>query len=172
MHVLQDCSYSDGESWMLEDPLQDEQNAKRILQIWQPLIESFRHSPADQLKPKLLALCGSFGMAARALEMQNADMNSEQCLVHKAMAAMPTCVVHTIALKAGLIWNEPNAGDEQNMPHGHMMVCAWHPAYDMSHEHSTQPFLELLGKLAAHCAVCAGRSPLTWCAPSQQYSDC
>ena len=107
---------------MLEDPLQNEQNAKRILQIWQPLIESFRHSPADQLKPKLLALCGSFGMAAR--EMQNADVNSEQCLVHKAMAAMPTAVVHSIALKAGLIWDEPNAGDEQNMPHGHTMVCA------------------------------------------------
>ena len=115
---------------MLEDPLQNEQNAKRILQIWQPLIESFRHSPADQLKPKLLVLCGSFGMAARALEMQNADINSEQCLVHKAMAATLTCVVHTIALKAGLIWDEPNAGDKQNMPHGHMIVCARHPAYD------------------------------------------
>ena len=130
MHVLQDCSYSDSELCLLEDPLQNEQNAKRILQIWQPLIESFRHPPADQLKPKLLALRGSFSMAARALETQNADVNSEQCLVHKAMAAMPTCVVHIIALKAGLIWDEPNAGDEQNMPHGHMMICAWHPAYD------------------------------------------
>ncbi len=114
---------------MLEDPLQNEQNAKRILQIWQPLIESFRHSPADQLKPKLLALCGSF-VAARAPKMQNADVNSDQCLVHKAMVAMPTNVLHSIALLAGLIWDEPLAEDEPYMPHGHMMVCAWHPAYD------------------------------------------
>ena len=141
---------------MLEDPLQNEQNAQRILQIWQPLIKSFRQSPADQLKPKLLALCNSFCMAARALELQTGDVNSEHHLVHKAMAAMPANVVHLIALEAGLIWDEPDLADkpdvkdeadeqdvgdepdvgdkpdvldEQKMQHGHVMVCAWHAAY-------------------------------------------
>ena len=130
-YVLQDCHYSDSELRMLEDPLQNEQNAQRILQIWQPLIEPFRQSPADRLKPKLLALCGSFSMAARALRLQNADVNSEQHLVHKAMAALPTNVVHLIAHKADLIWDEPNAEDEQMRPHGHTTICAWHAArYD------------------------------------------
>ena len=114
---------------MLEDPLHNEQNAQRILQIWQPLIESFSKPPADQLEAKLLALCCSFNLAARGQDLQNADVDSEQDPSHKAMAAVPTNVLHLIALKAGLIWDEPNAGNEQKAPHRHVMVCAWHAAY-------------------------------------------
>ena len=57
-------------------------------------------------------------MPANALKLQNVDVSSNQNLLQRAMTTMPIDVLHSIAFTAGLIWDEPNAGDE------HMTVRA------------------------------------------------
>ena len=90
----------DGNSWMLLNPNHagGEQNANRILNVWTPVVESFKYERRAKCHRMLIALYCSFHRAHQLAIC--AAKPSKQITLWTTMSAIPTSVVHLIAQKA------------------------------------------------------------------------
>ena len=87
-----------GKVWMLLNPNDCEQNAQRVLKVWEPLVTSFKHARRAEFHPMLVALHCSFQKAHQLVA--DAATTSQECTLWTAVAAIPTSMVQIIAQKA------------------------------------------------------------------------
>ena len=76
--------------WMALNPNTCEQNARRILKVWRPMVQSFKY-------PKLLAFCSSFHRAQQLAACAVKPDNESD-----VWTTLPDSVIRFIAQKAGI----------------------------------------------------------------------
>lgn len=98
----------DGTSWMLLDFDESPENAARILNLWTPLVKSFKQSSRERFTEKnrssLTALYCSFSRAQH-LVTSLPESEAQNPLWH-VMASVPSSVIHMVAMKAELAWSD------------------------------------------------------------------
>lgn len=89
----------DNNLWMLFDPTVNEQNAQRIMEVWQPLVMQF-----PQGRQRLLSLYCTFYRASKVASDNSIHIRhaTKDVLLWKSMAAIPAGVLRLIAVKAGM----------------------------------------------------------------------
>ena len=96
--------------WMLLDPAENEQNAERVLKVWEEVPEVRRPS-------LMLAVLCSFKRAAKLAEATSAAGGNDA--LWKSMAKVPSTVLHTILERA---YFHPDFVGSLAVPHG--ATCA------------------------------------------------
>ncbi len=92
----------DHNAWMLLDPTSNEQNAQRILKVWEPFVMKFTES-----RRRLLCLYCTFNRASKLASERTGS--EDDVSLWASMAAVPAGILRLIAAKAYLASDVDNS---------------------------------------------------------------